>query len=441
VEQLGGGVRVWARPKAESANCKACGGTSANVHSRYERRLADAAFAGRPVEIRLRVRRFFCRHEGCRAVTFAEQVKGLTSPHARRTPLLRAMLESIGLALAGRAGARLAERLAVPGGRSTMLRAIRAVPDPEPGKITVLGVDDFALRRGHRYGTVLVDIGTHRPVDLLPDREAGTFASWLDEHPGVEVVCRDRSGAYANGAATGAPNAIQVADRWHLWRNLGEHVEKAVTRHRACLVEQAATEPEVQPKEQADLEQVAAEVAAQRAEERSLVIRTRERYAAIHALREQGKGIKTIMRELGLAKETVRRFARAGSVEELLAKPLAGRPSMLDAHKPYLHQRWNEGCHSASQLSPRRRPARRAAAAEGASRRRLAATPSRQPSTPTSRSRSKTSAPDARTWTPSAGTWSPSPRCSPAAKATASTPGSPQSKPTTCQTCTGSQTA
>ncbi len=207
VEQAAGGVRVWTRPRAESAACRACGGTSAKVHSRYERRLADAAIGGRPVQIRLRVRRFFCLSEGCQAVTFAEQVEGLTSPYARRTPLLRAMLEP---------------------------------PDAEP-------------QRGQS------------PSDV-------------------------------------------------------------------------------------DLTQVAADVAAQQAEERSLVIRTRERYAAVHALREQGKGIKTIMRELGLAKETVRRFARAGSVEELLAKPLAGRPSVLDAHKPYLHQRWNEGCHSASQL-------------------------------------------------------------------------------------------
>ena len=351
VEQTAGGARIWARPGASSAECGACGGTSAKVHSRYERRLADAAIAGRSVEIRLHVRRFFCLATECEAVTFAEQVKGLTSPYARRTPLLRAMLESIGLALAGRAGARLAQRLAVPAGRSTMLRTIRALPDPEPRQITVLGVDDFALRRGRVYGTVLVDLGTHCPVDLLPDREAGTLAGWLAEHPGVEVVCRDRSGAYADGAATGAPAAIQVADRWHLWHNLAEHVEKTVTRHRACLAEPSDAEPrQDQLGEQADVTQVAVEVAAQRAEERVLVIRTRERYAAIHALREQGKGIKTIMGELGLAKETVRRFARAATVEELLAKPLTGRPSVLDAHKPYLHQRFNEGCHSASQL-------------------------------------------------------------------------------------------
>jgi transposase len=355
-ELADGRLCIRAHARADSAACGRCGQVSARVHSTYRRRLADAPVGGHPVEIRLAVRRFFCGNPDCPAVTFAEQVQGLTSRRSRRTPLLARMLTAIALALAGRAGSRLAAQLDLKAGRTGMLRLVMTQPDPETGTVMILGVDDFAFRRGRDYGTVLVNAETGRPVDLLRDREAGTFAEWLKAHPGTEVICRDRAGAYADGARQGAPDAEQVADRWHIYHNLCEHVEKAVARHRSCLEEPAPEEPE-EPEEAgaadaqaADLQQAAIAAAARRAGESTLAVRTRQRHEQVQALKAQGKGIKPIMRETGLAKETVRRFYRAASVDELLAKVKDGRPSILDEYKPYLHQRWNEGCTNVRQL-------------------------------------------------------------------------------------------
>ena len=347
---------LWlrARARADGASCPRCGCWSGKVHSTYQRRLADAAIGGRRVRIRLRARRFFCGNPDCPARTFAEQVSGLTSRRSRRTPPLARTLTSVALALAGRAGARLAGALDLTASRSSMLRLVMALPDPQTGTLTIVGIDDFAFRRGRDYGTILINVETGRPVDLLRDREAATVADWLKEHPGIKVICRDRAGAYADGARRGAPGADQVADRWHIYHNLCEHVDKAAARHRSCLEEPAPEEPEQPAAPDAgqapDLQQAAIDAAARRVEESALAVRTRQRYDLVQGLKAQGKGIKPIKRETGLAKETVRRFYYAQTAGELLVKVKDGRPSILDEHKPYLHQRWNEGVTNVIQL-------------------------------------------------------------------------------------------
>jgi transposase len=267
--------------------------------------------------------------------------------------VLQRALTAIALALAGRPGARLAAGLDLAAGRSSMLRLVMALPGPQTGPVKVLGVDDFAFRRGRDYGTILVNAETGEPVDLLRDREADAFAEWLKNHPGTEVICRDRAGAYADGARKGAPDAIQVADRWHLYHNLAGHVEKTVARHRGCL-EEPVPGPDLQQaaavQAAADLQQAAAAAAARLAEGSVLAARTRQRHEQVQALRAQGMNIQRIARETGLSRETVRRFYRAADAGELLAKVKGRRPSLLDDHKPYLHQRWNQGCTSARRL-------------------------------------------------------------------------------------------
>ncbi len=345
-----------ARVTAATADCPDCGTTAARVHGRYERVLRDAPLAGRSVVIRLAVRRFVCDAAGCRRRTFAEQVPGLTTPHARYSPPLRGALTAIAVALAGRAGARLAAALGMAVGRDTLLNLLRRLPDPQPGTVDVLGIDDFALRRGHMYGTVLLDMRTHRPVDVLPGRDADPVADWLRAHPGVEIVCRDRAGAYADGARTGAPEATQVADRWHVWHNLGEAVDKTVAAHHACLRAAAAVAaPTTNPP--AETTSVPAPAPATDdsgpvpqpdgvrdacGRERRLVVRTRQRYAAVQQLVAEGHSLNQICHQLQLDRGTVRRFARATSVEELLVKA-TNRTGKLDGYTSHLHTRIRDG--------------------------------------------------------------------------------------------------
>ena len=339
-----GTVEVVARGRAAGAACPDCGCFADRVHDRYQRRLKDLPLAEQGFVIRLMVRRFICGSADCSRRTFAEPFSRLAAPYARFTTRLNRALERVGLALAGRAGARLAAQLGFGAGRMILLRRVMALPDPRFSIPRVLGVDDFAIRRGQTYSTVLTSVEDHRVVDVLPTREAGPLAAWLDRHPGVEVICRDRAGAYAEGARRGAPDALQVADRFHLWQGLGRAVETCVAAHRDCLRPTApsGTLPEA-TRPTSGRSQDDTEPAGRRA------ARKKAAHALVHEMLAQGHSRREIARHLGWGLNTVLRYANAARWQDTIRENRP-RPSRLDPYKAYLERRFAEGCTSVTRL-------------------------------------------------------------------------------------------
>jgi transposase len=342
---------IISRVRASAAACPVCDRPSVRVHSRYTRKLADLPWQGRHVHIHVRARRFHCGNATCARRIFAERLPGERGSRAQRTARLSDIQRHVALALGGAPGARLANRLGMPTSRDTLLRLVRRRPAEPIVTPRVIGVDDWAWRRGHRYGTILVDLEQRRIVDLLPDREADSFAAWLREHPGVEVIARDRGAGFADGGRRGAPDAVHVADRWHLLENCSAALLDVVRRHQPRLREAATQMREENAASGAEPPLTNASPAkpppmtcAQKRQWEGWQRRL-QRHQAVMEQHRRGVPIKQICRDLAISRKLVRRWVR-GAIPEL-QRP---RLDSLEAHRGFLESRWAEGCRNAARL-------------------------------------------------------------------------------------------
>jgi transposase len=363
------GLTIVLATKHPTVCCPDCEQPSRRVYSWYRRTVADLPWQGRPVRLRLRTRRWVCSNSACSRRIFTERLPGVVAPYARRTARLAVVVEAIALALGGEGGARILAALGVVLSPDTLLYAIRVARRPAAPPPRVVGIDDWTWRRGRRFGTILVDLERHAVIDLLPDRTTDSVVRWLERQPQVAVIARDRGGVYAEAAAKGAPQATQVADRWHLLHNLAGVLEEFLLQHRAAL-RHAAMQPDSSPQAPAapdapstplgfgaspasapgPLTPTRPRLGQQRAEQASRQRHARlvEQYETIRRLHAAGADVADIARRVGVSRRTVYRY------RDLPEPPDPPRPRrsrrLLTSYEPYLLQRWEAGCHNGMRL-------------------------------------------------------------------------------------------
>ncbi|HEY5869520.1 MAG TPA: ISL3 family transposase [Candidatus Tectomicrobia bacterium] len=338
--------------------CPLCHVRTSRIHSRYTRTLADLPWGAYGVRVQLQVRKFFCDHPACPRQIFTERLPTVAAPWARRTLRLAQRFLAYGLTLGGEAGARLAARLGLRISPDTLLRLVQAAPTPATSAPQSLGVDEWAWRRGHRYGTILVNLEDHQVLDLLPERSAESVATWLAQHPTITVVCRDRSALYADGIRRGAPQAVQVVDRFHLVKNLREAVEAFLHSQRPALQDAAArtaqaltlvagpgpSTPMYRGRHRCSPVQQQRREAAQQQRHAAWVAT----YEAIHSLHARGTPVTTIAQQLGISRPTVYAYLRRTGPPSPRSPQRSGQ--VLQPYMPYVIQRWREGCTDSMQL-------------------------------------------------------------------------------------------
>jgi transposase len=346
-------LRLYVTSTSRSCSCPVCGQPATRLHSRYRRVVKDLPCAGQQIQLILHVRKFFCDTAVCVRKIFAERLPQLVAPWAQMTTRLCETIQDIGLATCGRLGARLASRLGVATSWMTVVRRVMALPTKPVEHVYCLGIDDFSFLRGRTFGTVLVDLDTHRAIDLLPDRQAETATIWMQTHPEITHVSRDRGSEYASAASAGAPQAIQVADRFHVAKNLSEAVadllSRVLTELKDTLEEEEAAPATAQgevrvPVEEwrpAPGEQVKRAISTHRAEREA-------RYQQVEDFQKQGLTSKEIAHRLGVSPRTVRHWLKRGVAPDV--RPRRKRQSDFDPYAPYVLKRWEEGEHNGTHL-------------------------------------------------------------------------------------------
>jgi len=326
---------------ARKAKCPQCGKESDQLHSTYMRFPVDLAWAEWPVILHLKVKRFFCRNRQCLKRTFAERFPEFVAWYARRTERVLHRQQCLGVNVCARIAEKLLRSIHLGISDSTVNRMICKLPEVESKAIRILGVDDWAKRKGQRYGTILVDLERGRIVDLLGDRTAESLVKWLEGHPEIEIVSRDRSQTYAEAVDQGASTAIQVADRWHLLKNASDVLFKILQQEHANF--QKLLNPPIPSAKLSNFQGIAVDSSA----DLTLSEQQRKgRMETVQQLHAQGWSQKRIARQIQVHPKTVHRYLRASSARARCSR----KDRLLDAFKPYLLQRWNEGCHNGAQL-------------------------------------------------------------------------------------------
>lgn len=342
VEEYQRTFSVHAHSTAQEAACPSCDHLSSHVHSYYSRSPRDLPSSEYRLRLVLTVRRFHCRNPSCEQRTFAERIPQVVPVHGQRTVRLTDTLRAIAFETSAESGARITHRLKMPVSGDTLLRIMRQTTLPVGTAPRVLGVDDWAVKKGQRYGTLLVDLESQQPIDLLPDRTAETLASWLQAYPQVEIITRDRSNEYIAGITEGAPQAIQIADRWHLLCNQTEALQRLVETHSQDLKSVAQqVQQRLYPTQSDD-----AGLGLEPPPDAPIPPSQKElRYHEVKALAAQGHSQRAIAHQLRMSRKTVRRYLNCQEPPTRQQRRRAA--SIIAPYLPHLDTRWKEGCHNA----------------------------------------------------------------------------------------------